>query len=87
MAGATIRGQIRGGGAQLWAVTDDSLTSRAVPYGHGQLRLGPESVEKIVPSALRLASGACATRMWGCRGVPGWHGIWSVNTSRMGLDD
>jgi len=25
----------------IWAVTDDSLTSRAVPSGHGQLRLGP----------------------------------------------
>ena len=36
------------------AVTDDSLTSRAVPSGHGQLRLGPPSVEKIVPSAFRL---------------------------------
>lgn len=54
MAGATIRCQIRGDGAQHWAVTDDSLTSRAVPSGHGQLRLGPASVEKIVPSALRL---------------------------------
>src|SRR5580704_19148978 len=38
MAGATIRRQIRGGGAQLWAVTDDSLTSRVVPWGHGQPR-------------------------------------------------
>ena len=64
MAGATIRCQVRGGGAQHPAVTDDSLTSRAVPSGHEEYAAWFTALIKDdLASATQVAQAVAALRV------------------------